>query len=124
MEKTKLIATVCESKNERKQIEEFIKSGIDVIRLNMSYSSRDVCRRLINIIDETNQKLGTNTAVMQLPEGWRPNMLTYFGGTNAGGSTLEPTWISINEDGTVLVYASHADGLSLVIVDGTYLAVQ
>ena len=69
-------------------------------------------------------KKGTNTAVMQLPEGWRPNMLTYFGGTNAGGSTLEPTWISINEDGTVLVYASHADGLSLVIVDGTYLAVQ
>lgn len=67
---------------------------------------------------------GTNTTVMHLPEGWRPNVLTYFGGTNAGGSTLEPTWISINEDGTVLVYASHADGLSLVIVDGTYLAVQ
>ena len=69
MEKTKLIATVCEGKNEKKQIEEFIKSGIDVIRLNMSYSSHDVCRRLINIIDETNKKLGTNTAVMIDLEG-------------------------------------------------------
>ena len=44
MEKTKLIATVCESKNEQKQIEEFIKSGIDVIRLNMSYTPQNVCK--------------------------------------------------------------------------------
>ena len=56
MEKTKLIATVCEGKNEQKQIEEFIKSGIDVIRLNMSYTSQNVCRRLINIIDETHEQ--------------------------------------------------------------------
>ena len=69
MEKTKLIATVCENKDEIRQIEEFIKSGIDVIRLNMSYSSQDVCRKLINIINETNQKLGTNTAIMLDLEG-------------------------------------------------------
>lgn len=67
---------------------------------------------------------GTNTTVMHLPEGWRPNVLTYFGGTNAGGSTLESAYVSIATDGTVLVYHSLADGLSLVIVDGTYLAVQ
>lgn len=69
MEKTKLIATVCESKNERKQIEEFIKSGIDVLRLNMSYSSHEVCKRLINIINETNEKLNTNVAIMLDLEG-------------------------------------------------------
>ena len=80
MEKTKLIATVCESKNERKQIEEFIKSGIDVIRLNMSYSSRDVCRRLISIIDEVNQKLGTNTAIMLDLEGPCVRTDTFIGG--------------------------------------------
>ena len=80
MEKTKLIATVCESKNERKQIEEFIKSGIDVIRLNMSYSSKDVCRRLIGIIDEVNQQLGTNTAVMLDLEGPCVRTDTFIGG--------------------------------------------
>lgn len=69
MEKTKLIATVCENKNEAKQIEEFIKSGIDVIRLNMSYTSQEVCRRLISTINEVNAKLGTNTAVMLDLEG-------------------------------------------------------
>lgn len=80
MEKTKLVATVCENKNERKQIEEFIKSGIDVIRLNMSYSSQDVCRRLINIINETNEKLGTNTAIMLDLEGPCIRTDTFIGG--------------------------------------------
>ena len=69
MEKTKLIATVCECKDEKKQIEEFIKSGIDVIRLNMSYSNHDVCRRLIGLIDEVNRNLNTNVAIMLDLEG-------------------------------------------------------
>lgn len=80
MEKTKLIATVCENKNERKQIEEFIKSGIDVIRLNMSYSSQDVCRHLIDIINETNEKLNTNTAIMLDLEGPCVRTDTFIGG--------------------------------------------
>lgn len=80
MEKTKLIATICENKNERKQIEEFIKSGIDVIRLNMSYTSEDVCRRLIDIINETNEKLGTNTAIMLDLEGPCIRTDTFIGG--------------------------------------------
>ena len=80
MEKTKLIATVSENKNERQQIEEFIKSGIDVIRLNMSYSSHDVCRRIINIINETNEKLGTNTAIMIDLEGPCVRTHTFIGG--------------------------------------------
>ena len=80
MEKTKLIATICENKNEKKQIEEFIKAGIDVIRLNMSYTSKDVCRRLINIINETNEKLGTNTAIMLDLEGPCIRTGTFMGG--------------------------------------------
>ena len=80
MEKTKLIATICENKNEKKQIEEFIKAGIDVIRLNMSYTSKDVCRRLINIINETNEKLGTNTAIMLDLEGPCIRTGTFIGG--------------------------------------------
>ena len=68
-------------------------------------------------------KKGTNDTICHLPEGWRPYSLTYFGGTNAGGSTLEDAWISIASDGTVKVYQDLADGLALVIVDGTYIAV-
>lgn len=99
MEKTKLIATVCESKNEQKQIEEFIKSGIDVIRINMSYSSHDVCRRLIKIIDETNEKLGTNTAVMLDLEG--PCIRT---GTFIGGKT------HLNTGDKIRIYMNETKG--------------
>lgn len=80
MEKTKLIATVCENKNEEKQIEEFIKSGIDVIRLNMSYSSHDVCERLIHTINKVNKSLGTNTAIMLDLEGPCVRTDTFSGG--------------------------------------------
>lgn len=69
MEKTKLIATICENKDEKRQIEEFIKSGIDVIRLNMSYSNHEICKRLIRLIEEENKKLNTNVAVMLDLEG-------------------------------------------------------
>ena len=99
MEKTKLIATVCASKNEQKQIEEFIKSGIDVIRINMSYSSHDVCRRLIKIIDETNEKLGTNTAVMLDLEG--PCIRT---GTFIGGKT------HLNTGDKIRIYMNETKG--------------
>lgn len=69
MEKTKLIATICGNANEQKQIDEFIKNGIDVIRINMSYSSREECKRLMNLIDEANKRNDTHVATMIDLEG-------------------------------------------------------
>ncbi len=69
MEKTKLIATVRLNNNIKKQIEEFIKNGIDVIRLNMSYSSHEECKKIIELINEANNKFNTNTAIMMDLEG-------------------------------------------------------
>lgn len=69
MEKTKLIATISAGVNEEKQIEEFIKNGIDVIRLNQSYTSHEDCERLINIIDKINKKHDTHVSTMFDLEG-------------------------------------------------------
>ena len=69
MEKTKLIATISNNENERRQIEEFIKNGIDVIRLNTSYVSHDDCQRFLDIIHEMNQKYDTHVATMIDLEG-------------------------------------------------------
>ena len=69
MEKTKLIATICGNDNEQRQIDEFIKNGIDVIRINMSYSTHEECKRLMNLIDETNKKYDAHVAVMLDLEG-------------------------------------------------------
>lgn len=69
MEKTKLIATISSNENERIQIEEFIKNGIDVIRLNTSYTSHSDCERLLNIINEMNEKYNVHIATMIDLEG-------------------------------------------------------
>ena len=69
MEKTKLIATISSNENERIQIEEFIKNGIDVIRLNTSYTSHSDCERLLNIINEMSEKYNVHIATMIDLEG-------------------------------------------------------
>ena len=69
MEKTKLIATICENDNEQRQIEEFIKQGIDVIRINMSYTTIEECKRLMKLIDDTNKRYDTHVAIMMDLEG-------------------------------------------------------
>lgn len=69
MEKTKLIATISANPNEETQIDEFIKNGIDVIRLNSSYTTHEDCERLLNIINEKNQKYDAHVATMIDLEG-------------------------------------------------------
>lgn len=69
MEKTKLVATMCSNSNERRQVDEFIKNGIDVIRINMSYSSREECKKIMELVEETNKKYDTHVAIMIDLEG-------------------------------------------------------
>lgn len=69
MEKTKLIATICTNKNAKKQIEKFIEYGIDVIRINMSYTKTQEAKELMDMIEETNKKYKTHIATMLDLEG-------------------------------------------------------
>ena len=69
MEKTKLIATVCTNKNAKTQIDKFIEYGIDVIRINMSYTSREETKNLMDLIEEANKKHQKHVATMLDLEG-------------------------------------------------------
>lgn len=69
MEKTKLIATLCTSENAENEVGKFIEYGIDVIRINMSYTSQEECKVLMNIIDKMNKKYDTHVATMLDLEG-------------------------------------------------------
>jgi len=40
--RTKIIATICEAGSSVEQIRSFIKSGMDIIRINMAYCSQKV----------------------------------------------------------------------------------
>ncbi|HZK96271.1 MAG TPA: pyruvate kinase [Prolixibacteraceae bacterium] len=61
---TKIIATLGPATSSKIIISDLITSGVDVFRLNFSHSSKEEYLRLINLIKELNQELGTNVAIM------------------------------------------------------------
>ncbi|MCI9585937.1 MAG: pyruvate kinase [Bacilli bacterium] len=69
MNRTKIIATVGPLTYKRELLEELVSSGVDVIRLNMSYSDHEFCSHIIENIKLINEKLGTNVATMLDLEG-------------------------------------------------------
>lgn len=69
MEKTKLIATAGLNENIERQIEKFIEYGVDVIRINMSYTSQEECKAIMSVIEKFNQKYDTHIATMIDLEG-------------------------------------------------------
>ena len=63
MKKTKIVATLgpsCENK-----IEEMIKAGVDVFRLNFSHANHTIHKESIKKIRETAKKLDSKTAILQ-----------------------------------------------------------
>lgn len=69
MNKTKIIATIGPSSNKIDVLEELIVNGVDVIRLNMSYSDYAFCKDVIEKTNEINKKIGSNVSIMLDLEG-------------------------------------------------------
>ena len=61
---TKIIATLGPATSSKIIISDLIMSGVNVFRINFSHSSKEEYLRLINLIKELNQELGTNVAIM------------------------------------------------------------
>ncbi|MDD3392865.1 MAG: pyruvate kinase [Bacilli bacterium] len=64
MSKTKIIATIGPSSQDKDILRELIKNGMDVARLNLSHASHDFCTDIINKINELNEELNTSVAIM------------------------------------------------------------
>lgn len=64
MNKTKVIATIGPSSSSKEVLEELIKNGMDVARLNLDYANYDFCTDIVEKINELNDKLGTSVAIM------------------------------------------------------------
>jgi len=69
MNKTKIIATIGPSSNKIDVLEKLIVNGVDVIRLNMSYSDYGFCKNVIEKVEEINKKIGSNISIMLDLEG-------------------------------------------------------
>lgn len=72
MNKTKIIATVGPSSSSREILSDLIKNGVDVIRMNMKHANYTFCEDIINKVNELNDELNTNVAIMLDIKG--PNM--------------------------------------------------
>lgn len=65
MRKTKIICTLGPASNESSVIEELIKKGMDVARLNFSHGSHEDHREKIGLVRELSKKLGKPVAILQ-----------------------------------------------------------
>ncbi len=64
MNKTKIIATIGPSSKDKEVIRGLIDAGMDVARINMTYSSPKFCKDVVDTINELNEQLDTNIAIM------------------------------------------------------------
>ena len=64
MEKTKIIATYGPSCQDKETLKELVKNGLDVLRINMSYTSREECLDIIEEVKKINEELGTYISIM------------------------------------------------------------
>jgi pyruvate kinase len=85
MNKTKIIATIGPSTKDKEIIKQLIKSGMDVARINLDHSDYDFCTDIVNKINEVNEELDTNVAIMFDTRG--PEIRT--GKVTGGSAKLE-----------------------------------
>lgn len=64
MKRTKIVATLGPASSSAEVIEEMIKAGADVCRINFSHGAYDKVLEQINTIRGINKKLGTHTAIL------------------------------------------------------------
>ncbi len=64
MKRTKIVATLGPASSSAAVIEEMIKAGADVCRINFSHGAYDIVLEQINTIRSLNKKLGKHTAIL------------------------------------------------------------
>jgi len=67
--KTKVIATVGPTSNSKKVLKQLIVAGVDVFRLNFSHGTHNDHAKVIKLIRELNDELGTHISILQDLQG-------------------------------------------------------
>lgn len=67
--RTKIIATIGPASNTKEKIIQLIEAGANVFRLNFSHGTHEDHLKVINIINEVNDELGTNICMLQDLQG-------------------------------------------------------
>ncbi|WP_339791972.1 pyruvate kinase [uncultured Imperialibacter sp.] len=67
--KTKIIATVGPASNSKEMLKSLIQTGVDVFRLNFSHGSHEDHLKVIKLVRELNEEMGTHVALLQDLQG-------------------------------------------------------
>ena len=67
--RAKIIATIGPASNNKETLIKLIQAGADVFRLNFSHGTHDDHLKVIKLIDEVNEELGTNVCKLQDLQG-------------------------------------------------------
>ena len=62
--KTKIIATLGPASSSKEMIKKLIKSGVDVLRVNFSHATRDEVERIVDIVNDLRNELGSNVTLL------------------------------------------------------------
>ncbi len=69
MKKVKIVATIGPVSSDKKTLTKLIKSGVNVIRLNMSHGDHKEQMERINTVREINEELGTHVGILMDTKG-------------------------------------------------------
>jgi len=62
--KTKIIATLGPASSSKEMIKKLIKSGVDVLRVNFSHATHDEVERIVDIVNDLRNELGSNVSLL------------------------------------------------------------
>ena len=101
MRAVKIVATIGPATSSPQRMEELIRAGVDVVRLNFSHGSHEDHAQLVQIVRDTAQRLDRHVAVLQDLQG--PRMRT--GPLRTGAAALE-----LKQGSELLICHDHAEG--------------
>lgn len=81
MKKTKVIVTIGPASRDIEVLRELMRNGMDVARLNLTHASYEFCEDIIAKIDQLNQELHRNVAIMLDLKGADVTVGTFTGGS-------------------------------------------
>jgi pyruvate kinase len=67
--KSKIVATVGPASNNKETLQELVKAGANVFRLNFSHGTHEDHKKVIELIAQINMEMGTNIAILQDLQG-------------------------------------------------------
>jgi len=104
MRKAKIICTLGPASNTPEVIEDLIRAGMNVARLNFSHGTQEDHRRRVNTIRKVSRKLGIPVAILQDVQGPKIRLGKFEGGqlTVKEGQTVTVTTRAVLGQGTVI----------------------